>query len=324
MVYFGKSGSISNLGPLADGQLVIGNSDNPPVAASLTAGNGIAITSGPGSITLASTVPNGNVVGPSSAVDANFCAFDSTTGTLVKDAGVSSDTFLKTAKNFSDLQDKEEARSNLGVKIGKNVQAWSKQLDSMEKLHEIGLVTRVAANKWKTRRITSTDSSITVTNPSGSTGNINISGKVVQQVRAVKSNSQYIGSTLPYDNTIPQNTEGDEVMKVSITPKDPSNILVVEAVTFGEANVPKACMAIFQDFCKNALFATACTCQFNPNTMIIKGYTTARTLQTTTFKMRCGPGSQGTYTLNGTTNGAQIFGGETVPNTTLLVTEYSP
>lgn len=40
---------------LTDGQLWIGDTDNPPLAANLTAGTGINITNGAGSITLAST-----------------------------------------------------------------------------------------------------------------------------------------------------------------------------------------------------------------------------------------------------------------------------
>jgi len=45
----------ANLGPLTDGQLVIGSTGNAPSAATLTAGSGISITGGAGSITIAST-----------------------------------------------------------------------------------------------------------------------------------------------------------------------------------------------------------------------------------------------------------------------------
>lgn len=166
---FGESGSITNLGPLTDGQLMIGSSDNPPVIASLTAGNGIAITSGPGSITLASTVPNGNVVGPSSAVDDNFCAFDSTTGALIKDSGISRNTLLKTEKNLSDVQDKEEARSNLGIKIGRNVQAWSDRLDSIASMNN-GIAVRTSTHEFTSRKLKAPYAGITIDNSDGILG----------------------------------------------------------------------------------------------------------------------------------------------------------
>ena len=41
---------------------------------------------------------NGDVVGPASAVDSNFAAFDSTTGKLIKDALVSASSFATAAQ----------------------------------------------------------------------------------------------------------------------------------------------------------------------------------------------------------------------------------
>lgn len=52
----GASNALVSLGPLTDGQIVIGSTGVVPVAASLTAGSGISITPGAGSITIASTV----------------------------------------------------------------------------------------------------------------------------------------------------------------------------------------------------------------------------------------------------------------------------
>lgn len=50
------SNGLTSLGPLTDGQIVIGSTGVAPVAASLTAGTGISITPGAGSISIASTV----------------------------------------------------------------------------------------------------------------------------------------------------------------------------------------------------------------------------------------------------------------------------
>jgi len=49
------SGSLSNLGVAANGQLPIGSGGADPVLATITAGNGISVTNGAGSITIAAT-----------------------------------------------------------------------------------------------------------------------------------------------------------------------------------------------------------------------------------------------------------------------------
>lgn len=57
----GANTTVSELGPLTDGQLVIGSTGNAPVAGTLTAGTGISITNGAGSITIASNAVSGEV-----------------------------------------------------------------------------------------------------------------------------------------------------------------------------------------------------------------------------------------------------------------------
>lgn len=52
----GASNALVSLGPLTNGQIVIGSTGLVPVAASLTAGTGISITPGAGSISIASTL----------------------------------------------------------------------------------------------------------------------------------------------------------------------------------------------------------------------------------------------------------------------------
>lgn len=50
--YNSGSGAFGGVAPLSDGQIAIGSTGNPPQAASITAGTGIVITNGPGSITI--------------------------------------------------------------------------------------------------------------------------------------------------------------------------------------------------------------------------------------------------------------------------------
>jgi len=53
--YNAGGGTQAGVGPLTDGQLLIGSSGAPPQTQTLTAGTGIAITNGPGSVTISST-----------------------------------------------------------------------------------------------------------------------------------------------------------------------------------------------------------------------------------------------------------------------------
>ncbi len=58
--YNGGAGNFGGAGPLTNGQLAIGSSGGPPQATTLTAGSGIAITNGPGSITITGGGAAGN------------------------------------------------------------------------------------------------------------------------------------------------------------------------------------------------------------------------------------------------------------------------
>ena len=81
-VGYGGTGQTS----YTNGQLLIGNSTgNTLTKATLTAGSGISITNGAGSITIASSGTYGDVVGPSSATANAVARFDGTTGKLIKD-----------------------------------------------------------------------------------------------------------------------------------------------------------------------------------------------------------------------------------------------
>lgn len=63
------------------------------------------------------------------------------------------------------------ARTNLGVAIGSNVEAWSAQLDAVSALAGTGIISQTAANTPVVRTITGTAGTITVTNGSGVSGN---------------------------------------------------------------------------------------------------------------------------------------------------------
>lgn len=136
-------------------------------------------------------------------------------------------------------------------------------------------------------------------------------GSVIQ---VVITNFSAVGTTttlIPFDDTIPQNTEGGEFMTRAITPKSTSNTLVIEAIVFLSHSVSASALtvALFQDSTANALAATDSVQQVatGPITIPLAHSMAAGTTSSTTFKIRCGSNLAGTTTFNGQAGG-RIFG----------------
>lgn len=130
---------------------------------------------------------------------------------------------------------------------------------------------------------------------------------------------------LPIDNSIPQNTEGDQYLSVSITPKNSNNILKIDvtiilASSVGSTNSVAA--ALFQDSTASALAAAFGGVGVNnaPHTITFSHTMVAGTTSSTTFKVRGGAGGAGTTTFNGSA-GAGLFNGTCASRIT--VTEFS-
>lgn len=146
-------------------------------------------------------------------------------------------------------------------------------------------------------------------------------GRVVQVVHTSDSAVATGSTTVPNDDTIPQNTEGDEYMTLSITPKDTTNRLLIEAeLQLASSAAVMAIAALFQDSTADALAAgmTAVTTADDPFRMIIRHEMAAGTTSSTTFKVRVGPDSAATITFNGI-SGSRKFGG--VSASSMRITE---
>ena len=148
-------------------------------------------------------------------------------------------------------------------------------------------------------------------------------GKVVQQVYSPSTTYSTGTTTIPFDNTIPQNTEGTEFMTASITPTNSSNLLMIEvqAVVSSSANC-RMTAALFQDSTANALAATVCTIYgtvlFESCTLTLRYRMTAGTTSSTTFKIRIGGDNATTVYFNGDNNtAARIFGGVCISSITV-------
>lgn len=145
-------------------------------------------------------------------------------------------------------------------------------------------------------------------------------GAVVQVVN-YQTGAVATGTTvIPDDDTIPQNTEGDEYMTLAITPKSTTNKLLieVECQLANNATTNVLIGALFQDSTAGALATATVFAGFQnrAETLVLKYYMTAGTVSATTFKLRAGGVSASTSTFNGTSGGRK-FGGVSASNITI-------
>jgi hypothetical protein len=149
-------------------------------------------------------------------------------------------------------------------------------------------------------------------------------GKVLQVVNTTSSAVATNTTAMPYDDTIPQNTEGAELMTATITPSNSSNKLRIDVTVFCASSFGDMVVALFQDSTANALAAGGHDIINRANAMIeisFSHYMTAGTTSATTFKVRGGQSNAGsTFTFNGD-NGARLFGG--VMSSSITVTEIA-
>ncbi len=133
-------------------------------------------------------------------------------------------------------------------------------------------------------------------------------------------------ANIPLDDSIPQNTEGLEVLTITYTPKRADSVLVIEAQSFGvsSAQVPLA-LALFKDSGASAIAATA-----SPNSYASGEYLNAPYLVYTetsgstssrVYKIRVGAhtNSAANTFIHQNTSG-RLFGG--VLKSFIRITEY--
>jgi hypothetical protein len=151
------------------------------------------------------------------------------------------------------------------------------------------------------------------------------SGAVVQVVNTQSGAVDSGSTTTPMDDTIPQNTEGNEFLTRAITPTSSSNKLVIDVTFYGAPSLQSIWMivALFQDSTANALAASVA---WIPDASAIvpvtfRHYMTAGTTSSTTFKVRAGGSAASTVTMNGV-SAARFLGG--VMASSITVTEVIP
>lgn len=130
-------------------------------------------------------------------------------------------------------------------------------------------------------------------------------------------------ATIPFDNTIPQITEGFEILTCSITPQSSTSTLYVYAVVQASSSYASAssfALALFRDSTANALgvsFATVALSNISVAVPLLV-QTASGSTSATTFRLRGGVNVPSTY-INGTSPAGQYFGGAAA--TSLMVME---
>lgn len=124
-----------------------------------------------------------------------------------------------------------------------------------------------------------------------------------------------ITTVLPLDNTIPQNTEGDQILSLAITPTSASSTLLfnISITSASNSTSRQVCAALFQDATANALAASAAS-----NSVNFQYTMTSGTVSATTFKVRVGPSAAGTCYVNGNVSGTALFNGKSSTVMTIM------
>jgi hypothetical protein len=146
--------------------------------------------------------------------------------------------------------------------------------------------------------------------------------KIVQVVNTQTGASTTGSTAIPDDNSIPQNTEGDEYMTLAVTPTSATNKLRIDVVCLlANSGGSAVRAALFQDSTADAL-AAGRNAGNTAGAMVQVSFThymTAGTTSSTTFKVR-GGGDGGTTTFNGS-GGTRLFGG--VAASSITITEVT-
>jgi hypothetical protein len=147
------------------------------------------------------------------------------------------------------------------------------------------------------------------------------SGKLLQMSTTNTAAYSNITTEIPYDDTIPQITEGDELLTLAFTPLSATSKLVIEGSLIanhsGDGGVDT--FALFKDSDANAIYAAFRAGPANSaGTMSFKYIVTAGSTTARTYKLRVGTDSPTTSSvqINGY-NGARILGGVVVSSLTI-------
>lgn len=146
-------------------------------------------------------------------------------------------------------------------------------------------------------------------------------GELIGRARSATGALATGTTTIPFDDTIPQNTEGDQYLSKAYTPASVANVLRLTAHLQLTYSIPAwVTAALFQDSVASALVAVMAYVDLGTGGLWyrLEHEMLAGTVASTTFKARAGGNAAGTTNFNGQ-GGARIYGG--VMNSFLTVEE---
>ena len=138
----------------------------------------------------------------------------------------------------------------------------------------------------------------------------NSGGQLIQTVNTTRVDVVSGTTVMPFDDSIPQKTEGVEFLTVAITPtKNDNKLLISVHLQCQMTNNGQWSMALFQDDTANALAASserdgASDLEIHS----LKHFMTTGTTSETTFKIRSASSGSGTITMNSVA-GSRKYGG---------------
>ena len=149
-------------------------------------------------------------------------------------------------------------------------------------------------------------------------------GRVLQQQSVLWGdyNTYASAAAIPYDNTIPQNTEGAEAKTLAITPLSDNSIILIDVVS--HVGIPSSggglygISALFVDSTADALAAQPLFIGTGGGIVPHKFYASYTNSSTTTktFKLRVGTSTTGNVYINGDASGGK-FGGAMISSIVL-------
>jgi len=153
----------------------------------------------------------------------------------------------------------------------------------------------------------------------GAIESVDLPAGSVIQVANYTTGTWASGTTqIPFDNTVPQITEGTQFMSLAFTPKKANSKLKIEVVgTFTASSGTDISMALFKDSDTNAIASTFVNCNI-ANTgriMVFTKFIDAVDTSLHTFTVRAGAASAVTVYFNGYTAG--LHGGSLASSITI-------
>ena len=190
-----------------------------------------------------------------------------------------------------------------------------------------GTILRANGTNWVPSTATYPDTAGTAGNVLTSDGTnwVSVPGYSVNQQVRTSTNTYSVITTpsIPYDDTIPQITEGTQLFSLAITPTSATSILVFDVsiymsmATSGRIGT----FSLFQDATANAIFAIGKGNQGSDDddNFTFRFYMTSGTTSPTTFTLRVGTDNSSNLYINGDGAGRK-YGGVAISSMT--ITEY--